>query len=63
MTTTPSQEEAISTAKRNYEAVGATFDVLGESKFFPGKIICELTYNNGFSTKVMIGKRGAFKWE
>jgi len=63
MTLTNSQNEAISTAKRNYETVGATFDVLGESRFFPGKVVCQLTYANGSSTQVMIGKRGSFKWK
>ena len=63
MTLTPSQQEAVSTAKVNYEAVGATFDVLGEAKFFEGKVICKLTYANGSSTEVMIGKRGSFEWK
>ena len=63
MTLTNSQQEAISTAKANYESVGATFEVLGEAAYYAGKAICKLTYANGSSTAVMIGKRGSFKWK
>ena len=62
MKTTTSQRTAIETAKVNYSNVGAEFEVLGEAKYYPGKVICKLTYANGFSTEVMIGKRGCFEW-
>lgn len=62
MTLTNSQQEAISTAKENYKKVEATFEVMGESKFYNGKVICKLTYKNGSNCDVMVGKRGAFEW-
>ena len=63
MKLTAKQTETISNNKKRYAEYNASFEVLGESEFYKGFVICELTYNDGRNALCMIGKRGATKWQ
>ena len=63
MKTTPTQQRAIETSKKFYGNLNASFQVLGESEFKPGFVVCELKYENGVKRVLMIGKRGNTIWQ